>query len=163
MADADEVPKYHELMLPTLNALKALGGSASNAEIHDKVVEILNLPDDVVEIPLNETRPGSKLRNRLHWARTYLKHQRALENNQRGVWTLTPYGHDLTPDDVDKIPRLVQQSRKKINEDGVENEFRNDAPGNLIVDESVEKELEWNEKLLSRRSHQLSDFQEHHF
>ncbi|MBI2911939.1 MAG: hypothetical protein HYY05_07330 [Chloroflexi bacterium] len=41
MADtATSVPKYDELLWPTLDALKALGGSGKVDEIYYKVVEL---------------------------------------------------------------------------------------------------------------------------
>ena len=41
MASAADVPKYHELMWPVLEALKALDGSGTNREIDEKVIEIV--------------------------------------------------------------------------------------------------------------------------
>lgn len=35
---SDPLPKYHEFMLPTLQALDALGGSGSVDEIQDRVI-----------------------------------------------------------------------------------------------------------------------------
>jgi restriction system protein len=41
------VPKFDELMAPTIEALKALGGSASNEELHDWIADRLSLPAEV--------------------------------------------------------------------------------------------------------------------
>jgi restriction system protein len=41
--DCMAVPKYDELMNPTLEAIHLLGGSASIAEIEESVTELLNL------------------------------------------------------------------------------------------------------------------------
>jgi restriction system protein len=40
----DQVPKYHQLMNPLLQALRDLGGSGSIDEIYEKVAENLALP-----------------------------------------------------------------------------------------------------------------------
>ena len=38
-------PRYTELMQPTLEALRQMGGSGTNDEIRDTVIKILSLPD----------------------------------------------------------------------------------------------------------------------
>jgi restriction system protein len=40
MATQPKIPPYHKLMWPTLQALKDLGGSGTNREIADRVIEI---------------------------------------------------------------------------------------------------------------------------
>jgi restriction system protein len=40
MADASSVPSYADLLWPTIKAIRALGGSGSNDEIVEKVVEL---------------------------------------------------------------------------------------------------------------------------
>jgi len=39
--DVAKLPKYHELMMPTLIALDNIGGSASLNEINDAVIELV--------------------------------------------------------------------------------------------------------------------------
>ena len=46
-----KVPNRYELQDPVLNALKHLGGSGSNEEIYEKVIELLKLPAEVVDQP----------------------------------------------------------------------------------------------------------------
>jgi len=43
-------PTYETLMNPTLQALKALGGSATIEELYNKVAEIANIPDEQLKI-----------------------------------------------------------------------------------------------------------------
>jgi restriction system protein len=38
------------MLLPTIQALQMLGGSGTTEEIYDKVVQLLNLPDKVLEV-----------------------------------------------------------------------------------------------------------------
>ncbi len=142
---SDEVPKFDALIQPTVDALKALGGSASNDEIHDKIVELMKFPDAVVEAPLKEEGGQTRLRYRMHWARSYLKNQGALDNTQRGVWTLTQYGRNLTPAEIAEIPRRVRQNAKTTLKANADRESKIVD----IADENLEVELEWNEKLLS--------------
>ena len=42
-----------------------------------------------VEFPPESRTEGSKILNRLHWARSYLKKIGALHNSARGVWAIT--------------------------------------------------------------------------
>lgn len=69
-----QIPKYHELMNPLLNALHELGGSGSIEEIAQKVAELSELPEDVLNIPHNpEKSSQTEIEYRLAWACTYLK------------------------------------------------------------------------------------------
>lgn len=55
-ANERHLPKYHELLNPTLEALHRLGGSASIGELVEAVAKGLNLPPDVVEQPHGDGR-----------------------------------------------------------------------------------------------------------
>lgn len=75
---------------PTLDALRQLGGSGRPKEVVDQVAKNLNIPDTVLE----ETIKSGTLRfaNQVAWARQYLVWEGLLEDNTRGIWTLTPIG-----------------------------------------------------------------------
>jgi restriction system protein len=45
------IPKYHEFHWPVIRALKEMGGSASIAELNEKVASDMRLPEDVLEVP----------------------------------------------------------------------------------------------------------------
>lgn len=72
MASKFDVPKFDALMWPTLEALKALGGSALNQELHDWIADHLGIQEDVRMVPHRE-RGMTALQYRLHWARSYVK------------------------------------------------------------------------------------------
>ena len=75
------VPQYHELFNPTLAAICTLGGSASNAEIANRVIEDMRLPDDITQ--LRHGRGNlAELEYRLSWARTYLKQFGVIDNSE---------------------------------------------------------------------------------
>lgn len=80
-------------MLPIVEAVKALGGSAANEEITEKVISLLKLPDEVATQPYISKRGNEDGRTQLEydlaWARTYLKQLGVLCNSARGVWVLT--------------------------------------------------------------------------
>ena len=69
----DIVPTHDKMMIPTLEAMKLLGGSGSIEEINEKVYEVTGYNEEVLEIPHNENGVQTKVEYRLAWARTYLK------------------------------------------------------------------------------------------
>ncbi len=83
------MPTYDRMMNPLLNALHQLGGSGNIDEINEKTIEILNLPDEITDVPHGENSSSSEVEYRLAWTRTYLKKYCLLENSSRGVWALT--------------------------------------------------------------------------
>jgi restriction system protein len=133
---SSKVPKYHQLIYPTLKALKALGGSGTNEEILDKVCELEQFPAEIDQVPHSDNRQ-TEINYRLAWARTYLKRVGAVDNSQHGIWTLTEKGASLTPDDCKKIPaevrKMVAADRKdkSVDQTSVE-DGDTDTPGDGI-------------------------------
>lgn len=84
-----EFPTRPTLIEATFNAMLACNGSATNDEIQDHVIRILELPDNVINI-MHADNAQTKLKYELHWARTYLKNFGAIENSVRGVWAIVP-------------------------------------------------------------------------
>ena len=108
---ASSVPTFDSMFIPTIQALQILGGSGTTEEIYDKVVQILNLPDTVLEISHGSTSQ-SEVEYRLAWSRTYLKKYGLLQNSARGVWSLV--STSLNPDDLDakEIVKAVRDTEK---------------------------------------------------
>jgi restriction system protein len=96
-------------MWPTLVALREMGGSASNEELLSKVISVANISDQVMEIVHSDGRQP-KVQYNLAWAKTYLKKSGALDNSQRGVWSLTEIGEHLTQSDVATVPSIVRKA-----------------------------------------------------
>ena len=126
--------KYDDLFNPTIEAIHALGGSASVSEIEDGVAKILKLSEEEI----NEIHRGNitKLSYRLAWARNYLKRYGLLENSARGVWSLTANG--LKVKSVDK--REVTRQVKRITV--TEGEVADKGEGEEADDSGEPKELE---------------------
>lgn len=82
-------PTYSELILPTYEALVKLGGSGTNAEICDEVIQIMDLSDEIVDEAHLGSANQSELEYQLAWARTYLKNYGVIERSARSVWSLT--------------------------------------------------------------------------
>lgn len=132
-----ELPTYETMMNPTLKALRELGGSAAIEELYNKVVEIMDLSDEQLEV-IHDPERGHKteVEYRLAWTRSYLKKYGLLENSKRGVWALTQKGRQTEKVNPKAVSRYWQDMRRKekIEED---EEF-----------EAEEDELEWQDELL---------------
>lgn len=134
-------------MWPTLKALKTLGGSGSNSEIVQKVIELEEFSEDVQSARHNDG-PMTKLEYRLAWARTYLKKYGALENSERGVWSLTDIGETLKENQIDDVVKKVREITQKQRQDPDES---NDSP-----EEFLENESDWKSQLLNVLQNELT-------
>jgi restriction system protein len=140
---SNDVPHYHELFNPTLEALHRLGGSSSINELAEEVVSILNPPQHVVEMSHGDSS-STELEYRLGWARTYLKKVGLVDNSERGVWALTAEGQNTDRVDPDEVVRLVRSQVKAKKQEQV-----------VSVDEYTELEGEaevpdWKDILLDK-------------
>ena len=110
-------PPVNDFFKPTLEALDMLGGSGSTDEICEKILTIVNLPEEVINEMHSFTL--TEVEYRLMWTRTYLKNYGAIENTKRGIWVLSPKGAkmlktgDIRPQEITKT--LIN---KKKNENG---------------------------------------------
>lgn len=108
------VPTYDQLLNPTLEALRNLGGSASTTELLEQVIEDLQPSKEVIEQPHPGKSNQTELGYRLAWARTYLKKYGLITNSTRGVRALTPEGAKLKMVDPQVVVRFVrEQSRRE--------------------------------------------------
>jgi restriction system protein len=136
---AAKLPTFDKLMNPLVRALQALGGSGSIEEIYDKVVELENLPEEVLAQPHDPEKSNqTEVGYRLAWARTYLKKYGLLDNSSRGVWSLTPKANEIEKIDPSEIVRAVRAMDKKS--EGTEAQEG-------AVPEEVSPEQEWKQKL----------------
>lgn len=71
-----------------IKSLELLGGTATTKQINQKVIEVLELPDEVVQLE-DESGLGTKLNYRLRWARTNLKSKGKIKNVTKGTWCLS--------------------------------------------------------------------------
>ena len=143
MADpSSEVPKYHDLMNPALSALRALGGSASIAEMELKVAHNLDLSDEAQEVAYGRM---TLLGYRLAWARFYLKVFGLVTNSRRGVWALTADGAKVETVDPKEVRRFVSDTYRERREGTSAGENLVDEP---VAAEAVEQ-AEWREEILA--------------
>lgn len=144
-----DLPSFDELIIPTVKALKELGGSGSVEEINNRVYEIAKISDDILQIPHgDEEGTTNEVDYRLAWSRTYLKKIGLLENSSRGIWALTKSDIDVAKLDYIEIVRTVREQAKptipktknvKETEEATEQE----------ITEEVNNSEEWKETLLN--------------
>lgn len=117
-------PTYVDLIIPTYNALKELGGSGTNTEICEKVIELLELPDEVIDESHLGNINQTELEYQLAWARTYMKNFGIIENSARSVWSITPQFRNELNATAKEIVANMNKYRKrnanKIEEDVIE-------------------------------------------
>ena len=102
----DVLPKYEALVIPTLDALKRLGGSATVDELDAAVSSSLGLTDKQLQIPHGrESDARTELEYRLAWTRTILKTSGLVTNSSRGVWALVDAQLDLRSVDTRTVLR----------------------------------------------------------
>ena len=84
---------------PLLDALRDLGGSGKPKEVTEKVAKNLKISDLILEELLKSGTP--RFANQVAWARQYLVWEGLLEENTRGIWTLTNKGRKTNLSDED--------------------------------------------------------------
>ncbi len=142
--DAEQVPSYDKLMIPVLNALINLGGSGTIEEINEKVYELENFSEEILQIPHKEDGSQSEVDYRLAWARTYLKKFGLLENSARGVWNLTKSEIDTKQINTNEIVRYGKQPNNRNL-----NKKSQDKIPIAEIEQEVEENLEWKDRLLN--------------
>lgn len=91
----EDLPPYSDLILPVLQAVSALGGSARSAEIVDQVLTDLNPTDEALAVTFANRPTHSVLVDRIMWGRSYAKLIGGLESPKRAVFLLTPLGKEI--------------------------------------------------------------------
>ncbi len=138
------VPTYDQLMQPTIDALHAFDGKATNLQIYEWVMEQLNLPD---EIKKQLHKPGSsrtEVEYRMMWTRTYLRQVGLIDSPARATWVLTDLGQQTRQVDSNKVVRTVKQTHSP----------KNQEPNNN--DEDTPTIAEWEETQVGQDSQQPS-------
>ena len=135
-----EIPTFDELMDPTVQALKRLGGSGSIDELVPEIVRLMGLPQEVADLP-HGTTGRTELEYRSAWARTYLRKAGFIENSERGIWALTPEGAKVSSVDGRQIARDVARQFQ------LEKAADSEAPDVTAADEP--ESLSWHDRLIA--------------
>ncbi|MHB2264202.1 restriction endonuclease [Aliihoeflea sp. PC F10.4] len=138
MAKKRDLPKYDEYVFPVLQVIRKRGGSATIEEIEEGTADLMAMTEHQLSIPHGETG-RTEFQYRLAWVRTYLKKYGALENSERGVWSLTEAGEKVSETEAKGVFRKVHAARK------------NAATASELDQEELDTEIHeisWTEKLL---------------
>ncbi len=143
-----ELPRYNEFMLPALQALRELGGSARRDEVIASVAAIEGLTNEQLEFRY-ETTGVSVAADRIGWALSYLKKIGAIDNSSRGVWAVTETGQRIeTQSEIDERLRTAQAelaAQRKLH-----GQTNADNRGELDFAEEPDPDTEWQTTLLQR-------------
>lgn len=115
MSRKNVFPSRAELIEATYKALVNCNSSATNNEIYENVIIILQLSDQITSI-MHTDNIQTKLQYELRWARTYLKKYGAIQNSNKGVWTITAeFDSQTTIDGKDVCQRMreIDTTEKK--------------------------------------------------
>ncbi|WP_299744757.1 restriction endonuclease [uncultured Tateyamaria sp.] len=107
------------MMLVTVEALKAMGGSATIQELDEKVAELEGVSEEEQSFMMAGTNSNQpRLNYYLAWARTYLKRGNAVENSARGVWALTEHGFEVSAykQTVEILDRVNEEEKQRAKE-----------------------------------------------
>jgi restriction system protein len=121
----NRIPTRGELLNPTLQALLDLGGSGSIEEINQRVIENLNISEDLANKPHNENsekETRTELEYELAWARTVLKKQDLIKNSSRGIWALVDQDFKFF-----EAPELTSKNFKlsNVEKEAIEENWKN--------------------------------------
>ncbi len=112
-------PDLAGMMLVTVEALKAMGGSATIQELDEKVAELEGVSEEEQSFMMAGTNSNQpRLNYYLAWARTYLKRGNAVENSARGVWALTEHGFEVSAykQTVEILDRVNEEEKQRAKE-----------------------------------------------
>ena len=143
------IPKFRDLMLPTLQALKSLGGSARIEEIVERVSDDLKLTDAQVSLRRKAGQRVSLLEYRLAWARNYLKNIDAASNSARGIWAITDLGREMSEDDLLRRVREWKAAYNRAQKDRIRSEVDDAGDDDDDVAEPTVEEEDWKDRLLA--------------
>ena len=140
-----EVPSQFELMWPTLEALKALGGSGRNEEIFETVAGQQRFSDEQLAVRRRDDDRMSRIEYHLAWARNGLKQVDAIENSSRGVWAITERRRRMTKAEV---RAKVKAWRAEYSRQYQAKKRRKQAESEDEDEDLLDDQPEWTEQLL---------------
>lgn len=169
MVTRDDLPPYHDLILPTLRAVATLGGSAQARELAKQVSSDLGATDEMLALTY-DGRDKSVLLDRISWAMSYAHLGGLLDRPRRGVYVLSTAGRDVLAmssdtayETVRDIDREVRGNRRRAKAEDAPTVDETNASGAGDQGEALDGDDDadaggspgWREVLLARL-HQLT-------
>jgi restriction system protein len=148
MIDKQDLPSVQDLMWPTLEALRTLGGSGRIEEIDGEVIRRQGFSEEQLAIRRPKKERQSMIEHRLAWSRTKLKEIGAIKNSAWGVWALTEDARNWSEAELDEHRQSRGGGYLTLKEN---QKILTDASG---VDDGLidaeENGTDWKERLLDR-------------
>lgn len=142
-----KIPTYTGLIVPTFKALKDLGGSGTNNEIYEKVIDNEQFTRDILEESHLGSKTQTEVQYQLAWARTYLKDYGAIMNSSKGVWSITSNFSSIEPTELNPT-EVISFSHKNNNGKTDSNFSLESSNGNVEYLQSVpEENQQWRSRL----------------
>jgi restriction system protein len=147
------MPNQFQLMWPSIEALRRLGGSATIAEIADDVIRSEGFTEEQQAVKRSPGDHMSMIEYRLAWARNGLKLAGFIENSSRGVWALTDDGRHVAS--AEELLTKVKQWRAAYNRSYHERRRSADAGADREADDfedeiDQQSDPDWRDMLLDR-------------
>jgi restriction system protein len=114
----------------------------TNAEMLEDVAQHMGLSEELLTLRVGKWNE-LVVAQRMGFARSFLKLGGAVENSQRGVWTLTSAGAAMSPEEVAAISRRVQ---REYNQRTKSDRAGSPEPDIIPADEAVG---DWKDQLMS--------------
>ncbi|MDA8003668.1 MAG: restriction endonuclease [Alphaproteobacteria bacterium] len=145
----NSLPRRFQLVKPVVSAFRDLDGSADNAQLVEKVAELLDLSDELVA-QLHGDGPKTELYYRIGWVKTWLKKSGMLNNPQRGVWVLTKYGRSATEEEIEERINEVRREYRSSRASGNTEDAGEQGEDASVAEEGDEtRDDRWQSELLN--------------
>jgi restriction system protein len=139
-----------DFYMPTLEALRDLGGSASIEEIEEKLIDRFGFTPADLE-PAYEISGAHIITHKMAWARSYLKIAGFVSNDGRGVWVLTERGRSAVSRPFAEVRREIKDAHATRRADQIAARL---SPGQeepvTLEDEVDEPAADWSDQLLTK-------------
>ena len=133
LVESLKCPTFEDMMLPLLSGIKD-GREHSMDDLERMMAESLDIPNDVMN-ELTPNRQMTKVRNRVGWAKSYLKKAGLVHYPSRGLVAITEEGRGVLTSNPRHINRKYLDNLER--ENGAGNEETKDGDSDLTPEETI--------------------------
>ena len=126
--------QFVRFIKPIMEILQEMGGSGTAAEIIDRVIENMRIPEAEQEVTLKNGQ--SRVRNQVQFARLNLAFAGYIDSSKRGVWSLTEKGLSIDIKTFD-AQEAFSEARKRYAQ-GMRLKERTEIPDDEVGVEEIE-------------------------
>jgi restriction system protein len=124
--------QHIRFFIPIIEVLKESGGSGTVAEVIDRVLEKMRIPESEQEVTLKNGQ--SRVRNQVQWARFYLAYAGYIDASKYGIWSLTEKGLSVDTFKFDAFG-VFNEVNKRIKEDKKSKDHKKSSSGETEFEE----------------------------